>query len=174
MENILFNSALVAQLIGFVALLFALSVFQANKRGNMIKLHIVAATLYAIHFFMLGAFTGSIMNLLGGTRNFLFYKIKQRTWLLPGVFMLAYVIACMLTWEGLVSLLPMFGMIAGTLAFWQQEAKMVRYFALISFPLWFAYSYIVGSYPGMITEVILFTSNLIGMYRFDRHKIITK
>jgi len=44
---------------------------------------------------------------------------------------------------------------------------MIRRFALISPPLWFMYNVILGSYPGMIAEAVMFVSNMVGIYRFD-------
>ncbi|MEK9195850.1 MAG: YgjV family protein, partial [Patescibacteria group bacterium] len=72
-----------------------------------------------------------------------------------------------LTWHGLISLLPMIGMITGTIAFWQSNPRYIRLIGLISPPLWFTYNYISGSYAGMFAEIILLSSNLIGIYRFD-------
>lgn len=89
---------------------------------------------------------------------------------MPGFFIAAFLIASILTWQGQISVLPMMGMVSGTIAFWQKEARLVRLIGILSPPLWFTYNIIVGSYPGMITEVIILSSNLIGVYRFDRQK----
>jgi len=43
----------------------------------------------------------------------------------------------------------------------------MRRLGLLSSPPWFTYNFISGSYPGMVIEVLLVTSNLIGQYRFD-------
>ncbi|MEK7070605.1 MAG: YgjV family protein, partial [Patescibacteria group bacterium] len=55
----------------------------------------------------------------------------------------------------------------GTIAFWQSNPRYIRLIGLISPPLWFTYNYISGSYAGMFAEIILLSSNLIGIYRFD-------
>lgn len=76
MDGITFSIELFAQAVGFVALAFAVSVFQATKGSSMNKLQTIAASLYALHFFMLGAYTGSAMNVLGGVRNITFLEQK--------------------------------------------------------------------------------------------------
>jgi hypothetical protein len=163
------HNAIIIQLIGFIALGFSLLVFQVNRRSSMLKLQMCAASLYVVHFYLLGAITGSAMNLTGVSRNYAFYKFRDRThsWLLPGVFIIIFAGVGLATWQGPLSLLPTCGMISGTIAFWQRDTKFIRYIALISPPLWFTYNAISGSYPGMLTEVIMFSSNLVGIYRFD-------
>lgn len=72
-----------------------------------------------------------------------------------------------ITWQGPISLLPLLASTIGGIALWHKDPKSIRRWALIVPPLWFTYNVIVGSYPGMIIEIIMFTSNLVGEYRFD-------
>lgn len=165
----LIGSGMLIQITGFVAVGLTFAVFQVNRRIAMLSLMICSALLYAIHFYFLGAFTGAAMNLLGAGRNFAFIKYSgpKRPKLLPYIFIALFILATIVTWQGIKSLLPLGGMVSGTIAFWQTNPKYIRRIALISPPLWFTYNLISGSYPGMIVEVGLLVSNLIGMYRFD-------
>ena len=67
----------------------------------------------------------------------------------------------------MISLLPFIGTASGAIAFWQKKTKYIRRLALVSSPPWFTYNVIVGSYPGMVAEALLMSSNFIGQYRFD-------
>lgn len=135
----------------------------------MLRISMVGQILYAIHFMLLGAMTGSVMNLIGAVRSYLFAKFNdsKKPIVLFWSFIVTYLIATILTWHGLTSLLPMVGMITGTIAFWQSKPQHIRLLGLISPPLWFTYNFVSGSYPGMLAEIVLLTSNLIGIYRFD-------
>jgi len=158
------------QLVGFVAVGISLWVFQVNNRQTMLKIMVFSALLYATHFYFLGAYTGAAMNLLGAGRNIIFIKSANRTKWLPALFVLLFIIATIMTWQGPLSLLALGGMVSGTLAFWQTNTKRIRRIALLSPPLWFTYNFISGSYPGMLIEFIMLISNLIGTWRFDlRH-----
>jgi hypothetical protein len=162
---------LLAQLIGFVAVGFSLLVFQVNNRKTMLTLTIIASVIYTCHFYLLGAYTGSLMNLIGAGRGYAFRrhpKLQSRKLFL--ILVILFCIAAAITWNGPVSLLPLCGMIAGSFALWQVKTKKIRGLALIAPPLWFTYNVIVGSYPGMLIEVINIGSNLIGIYRFDIQK----
>jgi hypothetical protein len=167
MTDLFTNSLLVAQVIGFVAMGFALFVFQVNKRKTMLKLQTVAASLFTVHFYMIGAPTGAALNFIGIARNYSFYRFKSRSWLIPTAFIAAFILVGVLTWQGPLSLMPMIAMTTGTIAFWQSGTAAIRLLALVAPPLWFTYNYLSGSYAGMITEVVYLSSNLIGIYRFD-------
>ena len=173
MLHTLIHDQVFIQLIGFIALGISVIAYQIDKRITILRLQTVASLLWGVHFFLLGAWTGSILNVTGAIQNYIFSSIpnRKRTWLLPIVFILIFIIADALTWQGLLSLLPLGGTISGTISYWQKRTRLLRILALISPPLWFTYNFISHSYPGMLTEVFLISSTLIGIYRFDIRKI---
>jgi hypothetical protein len=162
--------------IGLVALLANLSVFQTNTRKNMLLLGLSGCLLWATHFYLLGAVTGSAVNLIAAMRFSVYYKTKpssQNRWILWSFIGLT-ALATAFTWKGAISLLPFIGTASGVIAFWQKKPKYIRRLALISSPPWFIYAAIVGSYPGMIAETLLMSSNFIGQYRFDFKSVFRK
>lgn len=160
---------LFAQIVGCIALFISVSIFQVNKRETMLHLGMIASAVYAIHFLLLGAFTGSSMNMLASLRSYTFFKIipnKRHVWVLI-CFILTALGFTYITWEGAISLLPFVGFTFSGIALWHTKPKSIRRWALVVPILWFTYNFISGSYPGMVIEVIMFCSNLIGEYRFD-------
>jgi hypothetical protein len=162
-----------AQIIGFAAVCISISIFQSNKRSTMLKLVAAAAVLYAVQFCLLGAFTGAAMNIIGAARSYTFYKIrpsKRHQWILI-VFIGLAIIGAIVTWQGVLSLLPTLGSICGGIAIWHKKPKQIRRWSLVASPLWFIYNAYSGSYAGMAIDVIMLSSNLLGEYRFDiNHK----
>lgn len=167
--NQLFSSQLFIQALGVVALLFSMLVFQAGKRKEMLELHTGASLLYSAHFFLLGGYSGAIINLVNALRNYSFYKLSKKStnWTLPIFFIVLFVIAGLVSWQGPISLLPIIGAISGTIAFWQRDPRWIRVFSLFVAPTWFLYAMMIGSYPMMISEVIMFSSDVIGLFRYD-------
>lgn len=164
---------IISQIIGVIAIIFSLSIYQVNKRQSMLLLSLVAALLFSLHYWLLGAATGAALNLLAVGRCYVFYKVKpshSNRWIVY-LFIGLDIFVGALTWQGLISLLPMAGSIGGIISGWQQRPKLIRRYALIPPPLWFVYSMLSGSIPGMFIGVFRFISNLVGQYRFDfRHK----
>ncbi len=167
-------SNLLAQLPGFIGLFFLVLSFQQNNR-NRILIWILAGQLFFIlHFVMIGAWTGVGMNIVGISRTIVFRFREERRWadlpfwpwLYPVLFMLAGVIA----WEAWYSLLPSVAMSVESVGLWMKRPSRIRFINLFPHPLWFTYNVIKGSYPGMITEILVLASILVAIWRYDIRK----
>lgn len=159
----------IAQIVGVVALVTSLTVFQTNNRRKMLYAGTIGAIFWTIHFYLLGAEAGAAINAIGVIRNFTFARVKpkrENLWILLAVSVLA-IAAIVLTWQGPAGLLVLAACILNGLAFWTRSTKTIRRLYLINPPLWFAYDYISHSYPGMTVECLLVASNLLGQFRFD-------
>jgi hypothetical protein len=131
-----------------------------------------ASLLWTVHFFLLGAVTGASMNLIDGTKCFVFYRNKptsRNRWLLYSFISVA-VLATALTWQGIISLLPLSGSALGSIAYWQKKPKYIRRLGFLTSPPWLVYNVISGSYPGIAVEILIMGSNVVGQYRFDFKK----
>lgn len=132
-----------------------------------------AAALFTLHFGLIGAVTGAAMNVVNIFRSVVFTHGNQRWargrhWLY--IFLAAFIIAGIYSWQGWYSILPIVAMTTGTLAFWMKDTHRIRRIALISPVSWLAYNTISGSYPGMVVEVMILMSIILAMLRFDLHK----
>ena len=155
--------------IGLAALVLGISIYQTNKRKTMLLLGMTACLLWSVHFFLLGAVTGASMNLIDTGRSFAFYKnkpTKRNRWIL-WFFISLVTLATLLTWQGIISILPLSGSVIGSIAYWQKKPKYIRRLGFMTSPPWLVYNVISGSYPGIAVEILKMTSNLIGQYRFD-------
>ena len=168
--NYLVNQIII-QGIGYLALLFVLLSFQKSKRVNILLLMLTGLVIFVIHYSLLHAWTGALMNLVEAGVVFVSYKeetdlwAKQKFW--PYVFICLYVLAGIVTAKSIVDFLPIVAQIFGALAVWQKSPKAIRFLMLLPRPLWFTYNFIVGSYAGMTGEILILTSVLIGIFRFD-------
>lgn len=167
----------IAQGIGFIALMIAILSFQKNSNKGILSFQVISTTMFFVHFFLLGAYTGAVMNLIGAFRNVVFYSRGKRwadskIWLY--VFIFASAIAGILTWKNLFSFLPIFGMILGTISFWVKNPKHTRYLNMIVSPSWLIYNFISSSIAGIFTEVIVIISIVVAIIRFDIRKSNSK
>ena len=65
------------------------------------------------------------------------------------------------------SVFPILAGIADTFCLWQRDAKSIRFLTLVPRPFWSLYVFLVGSYAGMTTEILVLSSVLIAIVRFD-------
>ena len=127
--------------------------------------------LFVVHYCLLGAWTGALMNLIEAGVVFVAYKketgswAKQKFW--PYVFIFLYVIAGLTTALNTVDYLPIVAQIFGAMAVWQTNPRAIRFIMLVPRPLWFIYNFIVGSQAGMVAEIFILTSVIVGIVRFD-------
>ncbi len=161
---------LFAQIIGFIALFFSIAIYQFNKRNTMLYLQLVSALLFGIHFIMLGALTAALMNFINCFRCYVFANYdkkwaKNHYWLY--FFLGLFWIAGILSWQKWYSILPIIGMTATTIAFWMKNTSKIRFISLISPPNWFTHNFLVNSYSGMLGEIFILSSIIIGVFRFD-------
>lgn len=171
---------IIAQIISIIAMIIALLSFQQKTQKHIVLMQFCSSTLFAIHFFMLGAITGCLLNAVGIVRAFIYSKKEQR-WanhiLWPILFIVAYfgVYLINFTLLGLepnmrnllLELLPVIGMIATTVSFRMEKASQVRIFSLISAPMWLTYNAFNLSIGGMLTEFFSLISILVGILRLD-------
>lgn len=163
--------SILIQGVGYIALLFVIFSFQKNKRSLILLYLIIAQAIFTLHFGLLHAWTAVAMNGIAAIRTYIFYAKDTTKWAKSNLwyyfFIFTFVFAGLITWEGYHSLLPTSAMIVDTTAQWKKETKSIRRIMIIPRPLWFIYNFIVGSYAGMATEIIVLFSILVGIVRFD-------
>ena len=112
------------QLIGYVALLFVIISFQKNKRSTILAVMLTGLAIFVIHYSLLKAWTGAVMNLVEAGMVFVAYKketeswAKKKTW--PYIFILLFIIGGIITTKTWIDLFPTVAQIFGTIAVWQK------------------------------------------------------
>lgn len=170
-----------AQAIGILAMLFNIASFQQKRQRAVIACQLGGALLFSLHFFMLGAVIGGILNAIGAVRAVVFifrekFRADHPLWL--AAFLLTYGASYLLTFtlfgkeptaaNLIVELLPVIGMVATTISFHLTDARAIRRFGLISSPSWLIYNIINHSIGAVCCEVLCLCSILTGMARLDR------
>lgn len=152
----------------FGTILFFLS-YQCKKNKNLFRVQFVSYLCYTIHLLLLGAVTGGISYVLNTVRSFCLgskYAFLKSKWMCAIICTLQ-VIALLITWDGWWSLLPIVANIAATIGGYTYNGQKIRAMGIfINSPLWIIYDIIVGSWAGILDEVVTETSMLISIYRY--------
>lgn len=152
----------IAAALGFVWPLF-------KTRKGMLWVQAVIHVCMCTHFYLLGALSGSLMNVLGFGQVMAAIPLGNR----PGFkkIYLAYlplIIAGMVyTWQGPVSLFAAGGIATLSLARYQTDVMKFRLFSLAAIASWSTYDIMVMSIPGMMLDVLSLISSLV-MIRRER------
>ena len=171
----------VVQGIGVVAAILGISSFQMKTPRGIVLLQLLGSTMWTIHFLLLGAAAGGILNAIAVFRGIIFYLRNDHKWAAHpawyGVVGAMLVGATVFSWvnaDGALALLPLAGMIATTVSLALRDAFRVRAVSFISSPCWLIYNVINASIPGIITEIFAMCSIIVGILRIDLPKMRRK
>lgn len=148
--------------------LFFLS-YQCKQNKNLFRVQFVSYLCYTIHLLMLGAITGGISYVLNTVRSFClgskytFLKSK----LMCAIICALQVITLIFTWDKWWSVLPVAANIAATVGGYTHNGQKIRIAGMfINSPLWIIYDILVGSWAGIIDEVVTEASMIISIIRY--------
>ena len=167
----LLKNAVFVQALGFVALFLQVFSMQAKSYKGMIAMAASSECLFGIQLLLLGAFTGAATNLMAGVCNTVYYfwnKSGRKTTPLQVLFSAAFITAGILTWEGPISLLVIVAKVISTVSHGINRPKIIRCSRLVSMPLWVIYDGLAGTIGGVINDLLVIVSSVVGLVRFDR------
>lgn len=156
---------LLAQVFALLSSLCLLISFWQKKRSKILFFQILDSTFDIIQYALLGAYTGSLISLLGATRAYTFAKTNNKYFLF--LFLSLYIIASLLTFNGLISFIPLIAALIYTIVTWNKKEKNIRLFSILVFILWFIYDILVKAYVSSITDIVLVVSNFMAFYKLD-------
>ena len=161
----------IIQVIGFIGMGFLVLSFQQNNRNKILIFILIGQLIFLVHFIMLGAWTAVAMNSVGAVRTLIFQYKEQKQWAAksywPILFIAGFIGFGTLSWQGWYSILPITAMSIETVGLWMKNPKTIRFINLFPHPPWFTYNFLMGSWPGVIAELLMFGSILVGIWRFD-------
>jgi hypothetical protein len=166
---------LVTEILGYIALALLFISFQINHRKGILGFLIAGMVFLATHQFLLGAYAGAAANGLSIARNLIFrykndYKVLNNiVW--PYLFSTILLGTSLLFWQGWYSILPAVAVIASTFALWSTSTRTIRFLSLIGPTLWLPYAIIIESTPTLLIQIVIISSIVIAIFRFDRKKL---
>lgn len=161
---------ILAQVLALFAILFwVISILLKNKK-NILLMQVIANGIYGIEYLLLGAFSAASMNFLSFLRLLVYYfyallNIKMPKWILF-VFITLVLLFGIITYDGLISLLPIIITVLYTYAFWQNNLNVARIIYIVAAIIWIYYNYEVGAYVGIIGNALEITTGLISLIKY--------
>ena len=160
---------LFVQAVGFFGtVLFFLS-FQCKRNKDLFRVQFLSYLCYTTHLLMLGAVTGGISYILNTVRSFCLgskHAFLKSKWMCALICLLQVVTLCF-TFDGWWSMLPVVANIASTVGGYTYNARKIRVVGMfINSPLWIVYDILVGSFAGIVDELVSEASMIVSLCRF--------
>lgn len=162
----------ISQCLIAIAIVFDLISFQFKQKQKIVACLCVSGILISSHFYLLEQWTAASLMLLASIRYFVtIFSHSKRIML---VFLSASVIVTFFTFTGLLSVISLVGNAIQTRAAFCQRDQNLRLLMIIGTSVWLLNNALVGSYIGVLMEVLFIGSNLLGYFRFYGFTISTK
>lgn len=157
---------IIAQIIGLIGSAVMILSYQIKKPKSFILVQGLGGTLFAINFFMLGAYTGALLNGINILRSLLMTKVKKHRQLVPIFLIAIYIVATIFTYNGLISIAVLIAQSVGTISFYINNDKIMKLSSLIVVsPLWLVHNIVTRSIGGVLCEAVSIVSLIVYIIR---------
>jgi len=160
---------LLIQTIGFAGTVLFFFSYQCRENRRLFQVQLASYLLYTVHLLLLGAVTGGISYILNTLRSFCLgsrYEVLKGK-AACGLICLLQLTALYFTWDSWHSLLPVAANIAATVGGYTRDGRKIRLVGmLINSPLWMIYNLLVGSWAGILDEIVSEASMLLSICRY--------
>ena len=162
---------LLIQAIGFIGVALFILSYQFRSNKKLLLCQITGSSMFIIQFAVMGAYGGCLNLIIALIRNLLIMNRDRisiaRGWTLCWMLLSASLTVTVYTWEGALSLLPFFAIIGSTIGYWTDNPQKLRLSNLAcASPCWLVYDIIIGSWGGVVNELVTTISALVSIYRF--------
>lgn len=164
---------IIIQAVGFLALASSLISFQFKKHGQIMLFRTASELIFALQYILLGAWSAAVMDGISVIRNTLYTQlVKKNRSTTPVIigFCVFVVVVGVVTFEGIISLLPIISKLLTTISYGMKNERLLRLITLPSCIFWVIYNVFVGSVAGALADSMTLISLLIAMYKFDIRK----
>lgn len=164
------NLNIIIQLIGAAGIIASIISFQCKKSSSILFFRILNESIFAVQYFLLGAYTGMAMNLVGCVRNGIFshqLSKNKTTAISTVVFSTLFFVFGLIFWQGPKSILIIAAKILSTIAYGNKNTTFVRFIIIPTTASWLIYNCCVFSVAGIICEAFTLLSLITGIIRLD-------
>jgi hypothetical protein len=153
----------IAQWIGFLAAFICIVATTQTDDKWLLLLASLGIGIWAIHYGMLGAYTGMMMNIFVSIRCLLSLKWQGLKIGIP--FSILFIVLGFIVYQSPASFLPISASIIGTLGTTLYTGIKMRLSLVLCSLLWLCYAIIYGSFGGIILEIINICLYSITIYK---------
>lgn len=157
------------QMIGLAGTALYFVSYQCRSNRNLFRVQFLSYLCYTVHLLLLGAVTGGLSYVINIVRSFCLGSGSRfaRSRAMCAILCALQLATLGLTWSGWICVLPVAANIAATIGGYTHNARTIRLTGLlVNSPLWILYDVMVGSWAGIVDEVVSDGSMLLSIARY--------
>ena len=163
---------------GAAAIAEGFCIYFSRTRQRILIFKFISDLLWCCNYLCLGNLTGALLNVVGMTREAVFYLRDKKKFFDSPLWLLFFLIATAASpaysllsgKEGLLALLPAAGSTLSTVGFYQQKPQRIRVIGLAVQTLWLLYSLFSHNLTATVGNTVMIVSSLAGMQRAAAEK----
>lgn len=165
---------IIAQILAVVGSAFLAITFFNKSKKLILIFGCLCTVVYALVYFLLGAYTGMILNIVAIFRIVWFYindKFgKKREYVSLIVCCLIVIVCGVATYTSWVDIIVILAIILYTYSIWQDNIAFYRWAGVVSSCGWITYNFACGAIFANITEIILMIIKIVGVAKLYINK----
>ena len=160
---------LLSQICVIISILLLGSTYFVKSKEKILVLCLIYNVFYGIHYLLLGAVTGTCMNLVSFIRNLWFYRNskngkKNNEAVLYTLFIISSV-SCIFTYDDVFSLVSLTASLLSTYSIWQDNVKIYKFVAIPVSICFIVYAIYLNSIVAIVTEVFLLITEIVAIVK---------
>ena len=161
---------ILSQIIAFLGIVLSIVAFQQKKKTQILNFTIVSSLLYGIHYIFLNAWSGVANNMISVVRDCYVRRFgKKLHGIIPLlIFISAYVVLTIVTFDSWRSLLPLCAEIFYTIGVYYCNEQRLRIVKIVSCLLWLAFNSLVFSVIGIASDLLVIAFTLFAYIRYEK------
>lgn len=164
------QAQLIAQILGYMGTIIVVIGMQQKKYKAIVICKIGNEFLAAVHYLLMGGYTGMTLNFVSCITNGVYYRRISKgksTLIFQIIFGAMFCGLGFLSWHGPISLFVIAAKLLSSVSLGINNPRTIRILNLISNPCWLIYDIAMGSVAGMTTDILVICSVLIAFIRID-------
>ena len=165
---------LLSQICVIISVIILGTTYFLKDKVKILILCLVYCIFYGIHYLLLGAITGSLMNLISFLRNLCFYrnskKSKKNSKVVLYVLFLITCFFCIISYDDVFSLISLTASLLSTYSIWQDNVKIYKFLAIPVSICFIIYAFHINSVVAIATEIVLLVTEIVAIFKMYNDK----
>lgn len=158
--------------------IFLVMTYQSKSRKSILIYNFAALSATGISYLFLSAYSGLAMVVVAIVRNIIFImdekkngtssKNGKKDYIILAILYIISIISAIVTYNGILSMMSVAATMLYTYSVWQKNIKIYKALGIPIGILWLIYNIYIFSIFGIILEVVLGISSIIGYIRENK------
>lgn len=170
---------ILSQVFIIINYIFLVMTYQAKSRKSILIFNFGALIATGISYIFLSAYSGLAMVIVAIIRNIIFIIDEKKNgkkdnnstkdYIILAILYIISIISAIFTYEGILSMMSVIATMLYTYSVWQKNTKVYKMLGVPIGIMWIIYNIYIFSIFGIILEILLATSSIIGYIRENRN-----